>query len=178
MSAGVSSVVRRRRTIDLPNGKRIEVEALSIKDYGQVREQACAEYKRSLIKTVTDNQDLLPDSEKDGAVGRAFEKAMQLTPDALPTKTVPIPDTNKTRDLPYADWWMGMTIPGILYSTWLAMRKCPGQESLTRDDVEAMFEDQGEAIEEAGEAIADLTRPRLGNSEPPAAKTGTPAQAG
>ena len=41
-------MVRRRRTQTLPSGKVIELETLGFKDFAQVREEACAEYKRKV----------------------------------------------------------------------------------------------------------------------------------
>ena len=170
---GLSATTRRRRTVTLPNGRVIELETIGMRDYAQVREQACADYKRQMIQTWSKNVDLLPESERDGAVLRAFDKAEKITPDDLPTKTVTDPETSRERKVAYADWWMGMTVPGLTYSVWLSMRKCPGQSSLTIQDVEKMFEENMEALNEVGDQLADLSKPRLGNHDPAATEAGT-----
>jgi hypothetical protein len=200
MGDGATAVVRRRRTQTLPNGKVIELETLGFKDFAQVREEACAEYKRNLIHTYTSNLDLVPASDRDGVIMKAFEKAEKINPDDLPLKTAWLPKTNadgriikhsgetfyhaqakqwirdgepllEEQELEYAAWWMSYSVPGKIYATWLSMRKCPGQETLTRDDVDAMFVDQGESLEETANAVGELSQPRLGNSPPAVAQT-------
>jgi hypothetical protein len=169
---GLTGATRRRRVYTLPNGKDIELEAIGVRDYAQIREQACAEYKRQLIQTYVGNLDLLPEDKRAAAHTDAFEKASMITPDDLPKKTVEDPVTGKPKTLNYADWWMGMTVPGVLFSVWLSMRKSPTHAGITQADVEKMFEDNFEAMNNAGDEIADLSRPRLGNQHPAAASAG------
>ena len=173
MGDGASATVHRRRTVTLPTGKTIEIEAIGLRDYAQVREQACADYKRNLLKTTKDNLDLFPEQERADLMRKALDKAELITPDDLPEKTVLDPATQKPTKVSYADWWMGMTVPGVVYAAWLSIRRCPGQSNMTLADVEAIFENQLEALHETGEAIADLSKPQLGNSDPAAAKAGT-----
>jgi hypothetical protein len=52
------------------------------------------------------------------------------------------------------------------------MRKSPTHAGITQADVEKMFEDNFEAMNNAGDEIADLSRPRLGNQHPAAASAG------
>ncbi len=167
---GLTAATRRRLVHTLPSGKEIELEAITVRDYAQIREQACKEYKRQFIETFTLNADLLPLEKRATVAEDAFEKASKITPDDLPKKEVAAPDGKKVL-LNYADWWMGMTVPGVLYSVWLSMRK--NQPGLTQADVEKMFEDNFEAMHEAGDQLADMSRPRLGNQDPAATKAGT-----
>lgn len=203
----LSAVVRRRQTVDLPGGKTIELEQLNIKDFAQIREQACSDYKRNLIETYTRNLDLLPEAMRADAVQKAFEKAERITPDDMPKKLAWLPKRDKQgrvlthsgerffheaagvwietggpvleqQPMEYAGWWLSQTQMGRMYGVWLSMRKCTGQESLTLDAVAKMFTDSLDALGTVADTLGELSQPRLGNESPPAAKTGEAALSG
>lgn len=198
-NATATAVVRRRRTATLPDGTTIELEQLTFKDFAQIREEACAQYKRAMIQTWTKNLDLLPENMRQDAVQRAFDRAEKITPDAMPKKKAWVPTRDregrvvrnvgeafyheeaqeliglgdplpKLADIEYSGWWMSQDNLGKLYATWLSMRKCPGQEKLTLDEVDQMFMNQLEALDSAANVVGDLSAPRLGNEDAPAAQ--------
>lgn len=182
---GASAAVRRRRVINLPDGTTLELEQFSFRDFAQVREEACARYKRGLIKTYTENLDLMPEDMRATAVREAFERAEKVTPDDLPTRLHPMPVRDKdgkvARDpntgqpileqvpLEYSNWWMSFTTDGQIYAVWLAAKKC--RPELRLEDIDRVFAQAIENLSEATDALGELSEPRLGNApaEAPAA---------
>lgn len=195
---GVAAAAQAFRTIEI-NGRSILLGKLTFKDFASVREQACAECKRSLIKTYLDNMDLLDESDRATIRQVAFEKAEKVTPDSLPDKKAWLPKRDpqsgrvlhhrgqrfwhpeakqwvedggpllEEQEIEYSGWWLAQTNAGRMYAAWLSMRKCPGQESWTIDDVAALFGEDEEAIEHTANAVGDLSQQRLGNAGPPQA---------
>lgn len=189
---GLSTVARRTTTREI-NGKAIELSQLTLKDLVSVREKACDEYKRSVIRTYTENRDLLGDIDLRSKIA----EVAAITPDDLPKKKAWVVRTNEDgevvrsdldrhfhepsgawidrgdpllmeKPVPYEAWWASQTGLGRLYSVWLAMRHCPGQEHWTLDDVAAFIRDEAEA-EKLANDVGTLTEPRLGKERPAAA---------
>ena len=70
------------------------------------------------------------------------------------------------QEIEYSGWWLSQTQMGMIFAAWLSMRKCPGQEDMTIDDVTEMLQDE-EVLEETANAVGELSQQRLGNSQPP-----------
>ena len=198
---GASSCVRTFRTIDIGN-RKISLGKLTFKDFATAKEQAAAEYKRSLIQTYTKNMDLVPEDQKANCIAQAFEKAEQITADSLPPKQVWMPKRDQQsgkilknigeryyhnearkwiekdsplifqQEIEYSGWWLAETNMGRMFATWLSISKCPGQEEMTLDDVAALFQDNEDELEEAANEVGKLSQQKLGNEQPPAESVG------
>jgi hypothetical protein len=198
----IEAGVRRQRTVKLPDGTSIELGALTIGDFAQIREQACTEYKRNLIQTWTKNADLLPPDQRMPAIERAFARAEELTPEDLPPRKVWLPKREndgsavrhkgdrffhqgakvwiekggpvlEEQEVDYVTWWMSQTATGRLHASWLSMRHCPGQESMTYDQACDLLSKQSQTLASVADEIGDLSRPTLGNGDPAEASAGT-----
>jgi len=83
--------------------RKIAIGKLTFDDYASAKEQAAAEYKRNLIKTYTENPDLmdkLPPDVKATAIQDAFLRAEQITADSLPPKMIWYPQRDMTTGKP------------------------------------------------------------------------------
>ena len=158
-------VVRRIGTHTMSNGKEIVLCALSLKDFVAARDKCLSEFKRRQLLTWTENVDLLPEDERQGYLREAFARVEQLTVDQLPKQTVV--DEGIPMTLDYASWWMSDTAEGKLFTTWLSMRKAQGQEKLTLDDIDNIFMDAQQDLDNASKTVGDLSAAKLGNSEAP-----------
>lgn len=175
---GGTAAVRRRRSISLPDGTKVEIEQMTFRDFMRVREEACAEYKRGLIQTYTRNIDLVPEDRRATIIQEAFEKAEKVTPDTLPTHTIRLPKRTtggalvrdaagnlvmEEQQIEYATWWMAETSVGKVFALWLAATKC--DPKITREWIEEKFTEAPEALDDAANVIGELSEPRLGNVE-------------
>lgn len=191
---GATAAVRRRKTKTLPSGRTIELAQLTFRDFAQIREEACERFKSGLIRTYTRNMALVPEEQRSTIIDRAFERAEKITPDDIPKKRAWLPKRDgegrpvrhrgekfyhsqakvwvadgdpipEEQDMDYANWWMSYSPDGQVYAAWLSARKCPGQETMTLDDIDQMFMDAAEALDEVANTIGELSEPRLGNAE-------------
>jgi hypothetical protein len=161
----------------LSTGKRIELGRLGLGDFEQCKEQCLHNWKRAQIKTWTKNLDLLPEHMRDEEVRQAFLRAEQITIADLPEKETSIPKRGKDGKLlidpdtgtwllekqtqPYEVWWTSSTPEGMLYASWLSMRRCQGQENITLDEADEMFRDNEEDLEAATQMVGELSESQL-----------------
>ncbi len=202
-SNGASAIARKSVTLPLKNGKHLELGQLLVQDFMSLREEARADYVRSLIQTYTRNLDLVPEEQRATITMQAFEKAEKITVDSLPPKKAWVakrdPKTGKLvrhrgerfrhkesgqwvedgapllteEEIDYAGWWQAQTKIGLLHVLLRSLRRSPGQEHLTLDDVIQLFSgDDEEMLEEAGNIVGELSSRRLGNELPPAVTAG------
>lgn len=191
---GAAASAHTIRTIQV-RGKTISIGKMVFDDFASAKEQAAAEYKRNLIKTWTDNLDLLeklPPDVRATALQDAFLRAEKITADSLPPKMIWYPKRDKTTgkvvvnkeerffhkeakrwiekggpileeiEVEYSGWWLSQTNSGKIFAAWLSMKRCPGQEDWTIDDVMGILQDE-EAIESAAREIGTLSEQHLGN---------------
>ena len=192
---GAAAAAQTTRSITI-KGRAFALGKLTYKDFASLAEQACATYKRNVFKTWSDNAEFVPADIKPKMMTELFARMEQITPDNLPRKEAwqamrdkkgelvlhsgerflheptgewvndgdPLPEFKKTD---YATWW-GSTYEGMLFTAWLSIRKCTGQEAITLDELKELIdEDLQLAVTVSGE-IGDLSRQRLGNEQPPA----------
>lgn len=189
---GLSTVARRTKSVELPNGRSIELSQLTIKDLVALREQACDEYKRSILRTYTQNQDMLAGIDLKDKVA----EIAQITPDDMPMKKAwtamrneegeiiksdrdkyfhkqanswvnrgdPVPALG---DVPYEAWWSSATPMGRLHTLWYSMRHCAGQQNITLDEVVEIFTDEA-LVASLADDIGSLSAQRLGKEQPAA----------
>lgn len=138
MNDDLRMLARRREVADLSDGSTVELSALTIRDFAELQSQALAYYRRELIKAWASNADLLPDEHRDALVRQAFERAANVTLSDLPgVQTVERRPVDREVDgqkkiemvevpvsVEYVPWWMDKTYDGLLYTTWLAARRC------------------------------------------------------
>jgi len=99
---GAAAAAHTIRTIQVGD-KQVAIGKLVFDDYASAKEQAAAEYKRSLIKTYTENLDLmekLPPDVRATAIQDAFLRAEQITADSLPPKMIWYPQRDKMTGKP------------------------------------------------------------------------------
>lgn len=185
-SNGHEAAITQSRVHTLKSGKRIELGRLGLQDFVQCKEQALHEYKRELIKTWTLNADLLPEEMRDSAIKEAFQRAQEIHSRDLPKMTAQMPVVENGRfkrdedgqvvtteaEIPYEGWWTSQTPEGMLYATWLSMRRCEGQRQVTLDDADEIFRDAQEDLQEAAGVVGELSDSALtaemeGNSPTP-----------
>lgn len=202
---GDSAVARKTVTLPLKNGKHVEFGQLLVQDFIQLREEACADYKRNLILTYTKNLDLFPEEERAAIRAMAFEKAEKVTPDSLPKVKTWVAARDPTTgailrhhgdrfrhepsgqwiengaplieqdEVEYTGYWQSQTRVGLLHTLLRSMRRCPGQEACTLDDVIELIAGEDELLEAAANAVGDISARRLGNADAPAAQAGAAA---
>ena len=192
MPEQLHSVVRQRQVVEV-RGRKIELAALTLRDYVEVRNQALSDFKRQLIRTWTENIDLLPAELRQKAITAAFEKAGTMTHEDMPAKQlqVPVRDASgklqrlngklvsQLRAVDYAMWWISETLEGKLFCAWLSMRACEGQEKITLDEASAIFTEATQELDEAANVVSNLSAPRVpvpNQDSRPADRTGARRQ--
>lgn len=171
-----SSVVNRRRIVEV-NGKKIELEALTLQDWVQAEEEALNDYRRKQISVWTKNADLLPEDMREQKVMDAFNMAQELTVDDLPMKEMetPIIDPHTgnpimrrgrpkmaAQPVPYTAWWLSNTVPGNRTAIFLSMRR--SDPSVTIDYADKFFQNmQEDQLDMLAQHVGDLSEPKVGN---------------
>lgn len=187
-ATGLGAIVRRSVTHTISRGryagKTIELQQPSLKDIAQTQEEACERFKRSQLKTYTENSDLIPQEFRGNMIRDAFAAAAEIHYSQLPRMRVDIPvvgDDGRVKiedgqavtrpaSVEYGMWWTLSTIDGMLFAVWLAMRKCPGQEGISLDEVDSLFMESPADLNEAMDKLGALQNQRvLGNENAPAA---------
>ena len=173
------SAVKRKKLYPLPNGEKVEIGALGLKDYVQAREEALTQYRRTRIQAWTKNLDLLDDltvAERQGIVQDAFARAEV---EDLPVKSMKLPIRGKggrflikdeqtgelltkTQEVEYTAWWMSDTPEGRLFMTWLSIRRA--KPDFTLEQADEIFRNHVEELESIADAVGDISGPKLGNS--------------
>jgi len=174
-------------------GKTFDVWALTIQNLARCQDEAVQEYKRQYIETFTRNVDLMPPEQRDAMIAKAFESASKMTYADLPKKTANFPIFTaageflrdergdlvlREQELEYMLWWLGDTLRGRLYATWLSLTHAPQQRHLTLDNVDAIFLESQEDLREIVDLISQLTQPKveLGNGLEPEPEATVPAR--
>jgi hypothetical protein len=180
MAEDLRAVAQRSQIFTLPDGSKLELRPLLIRDWATLEEEALQAYKRSYLETYTRNLDLLPGTTeaKQAILMEKFQEAAQLTPDKIPPVVVDAPkwDGDKlVRDgngdivrqpvpVPYAQWWFGNTLSGSQTAIWLSIRRA--RPNITPDEADAIYTQYGQEItNKIANAVAELSRPTLGNAE-------------
>jgi|SRR3990172_730171 len=145
----VSLVTRKMGSYPLPDGKEVVLYGFSAFEWAAVQEAALAHYKRSIIKTWTDNLDLLPEDMRDSELRRVYREAEQITFRDLPKRKMKFPTMKNGQqlkdekgnwlehdeDVDYEQWWSSELLEGKVHCIWLSARKAPGQETWTKQYV-------------------------------------------
>lgn len=165
VNKGLSAATTRRRSIDLPDGRSIELAALSLRCIAQLEEQALADYKRQYLQTFVANADLMSDESRESMIREAFGKAAEFTTETLPQKTVEVEVKNAAGEtvrqkqrIPYGFWWGSNTVAGMLHSVWLSMRRV--QPGLTLDQANEQLSPDEAALSELSDVVGELTKPQ------------------
>ena len=198
----ISLVTRKMGSYPLPDGKEVVLYGFSAFELAAVQEASLAHYKRSIIKTWTDNLDLLPPDMRDSELRRIYREAEQLTFHDLPKRKMKFPtmkDGQQLKDdngnwlehyeeVDYEQWWSSELLEGKLHCIWLSARKAPGQETWTKQYLSDLIRESaiyglenqldGEnqkqmAIEEMAQTVG-----RLSQLDPKLKNSSTPQEAG
>jgi hypothetical protein len=194
-ATGMGAVVRRSVTHTIGKGrfagKTIELMQLGLRDISQTQEECTEDYKRAYLQTYTRNADLMPAELQGSLIRDAFAAAAEMHYEGLPRKRIELPKVENGKIVTgpdgkmvteimlaeYGMWWSGSTVKGMLYTTWLSMRKCQSQAGITLDDTDMLFMDAMDDLREAVEKLGRLANPRvLGNADAPAANVEQPAR--
>jgi hypothetical protein len=178
MNSNMEAGSKAKGSVNLPDGRSINVESLVYEDWASIRREALRQYKRNMISTWTDNADLLPDGIRDRKVEEAFKRVEEMTADALPKKQLTVEDlksagvdVDNSLDVEYSMWWMSKTPEGMMFTVWLSMRK--SDPALTLAETSKLFMNESQNIDlatltRAQDMVGDLSKPSLmGNSEAP-----------
>lgn len=185
----LETTTRRTQSFKLGNGQLVQIHSLGVHDYVAAREECLRQYRRSQIKTWTENADLLADVDpelKINLIRDAMDRAAKITLEDLPTKTIAIPLMNngspirdpktkqiktKQQQVEYAAWWMSETPEGKLFMTWRSMRY--SNPEMTIDDAEQIFSEAINELDTVADEVGELSTPKLGKSSAPAATGAT-----
>jgi len=183
MSNG-TEVFRQFTSVKLSNGKAVNLRALGIGDFANIEQEALRLYRRDMIRTWTDNVDLMPTDKANEWIHDAFTRAEKISLNDLPSKTIiqhhpddmekPADDRRVLRvitNAPYANYWMGEEVDGQIYSIWLAAKHdTPG---VTIADIDDLFRDDEGRLSEAdlhlvAQTLGELSAPKIaGNGQAP-----------
>lgn len=170
--SGMDRIARRRQVVPV-NGRKIELAALTIGDYVEVRRQALDSYRREQVHAWEVAAEVLSDEDRRRCLTEAVAKAAAITVEMLPPKTMEISKRAKDgsvemddgqpvlqeQQVEYGIWWSSETIEGRLFCAWLSMRACKGQEHLTLDDVDVIFTSSMDDLSDVANAIGELSTP-------------------
>jgi hypothetical protein len=178
------AVTQRSRVFELADGTTLELRPLTMRDFGTLEEEAVQAAKSDLIATWARNLEHLPEAMRDAKLLEAFERAEKINAEGMPDREIDVPlrdpatrkvlrdkDTGKAlstkKQIPYAQYWMANTIKGRLTAVWLSARRA--DPNVTQDQLSEIFQRLGEeSLDEAADAVGDLTQSQLGNEEAPA----------
>lgn len=176
-SKNLTAVARRSRVIELPDGKHVELKALTLADWATIEEEAVQAHRRAHIQTWLRNADLLQrdpgelekveatdghelqrlkqrvnkliaDCNYNDLIGRAIGECNGITVDTMPPHAIPA--------------WLD-TQRGRLTIVWLSMRGA--DQSLTFDDVSALLSEHSQLIQSIAEAAAEISIGKLGRDK-------------
>jgi len=185
MQNGASAAAQGMRTHTL-GGRKFLLAPLVFDDFVTAREEAAKHAKRSIIQTYNDNMDLLPENMREHAMEKAFAQAALVNADNLPPHKVWTTKTDangknvlntgerffhtetnqwieKGKPLPvevqvdFATWWMAQTVAGNILGMWLSIRRVPGQESVTLDEVCALGQTDRTGLEQGANSVGELS---------------------
>jgi hypothetical protein len=164
------------KAVDDASGEKLTLRPLGLSDYGSAREEALNDYRRQEIAVWSKNIDLIPEASREAWIRDAFENAAKIKYEDLPQKQIEEVDDGEN-SLPamrveYGLWWMSSTPAGMLYSLWLSAKKDPGQSSITKEEVEHRFMQNGmlneSLLEKAAQTLGELSEPKIaGNGGAP-----------
>jgi hypothetical protein len=174
----------RREVFKLQDGRQIELSSLTLGDYAEASRMALKSYRRDQAQATMATIEALEldGAEREKYIESAILKAEKVSSPDLPKKTVEVPvrvggggylerdGEIVTRKEPadYAIWWMAETVEGRLVACWLSMRRCPGQEAITLDEVDRMFTNELAMLDQAANVVGDLSQSEiLGKSPAP-----------
>lgn len=180
---GMQMVARKIGSHRLPDGREITLYNLGPVDFSAAQEAALAYYKRQMIKTVTENVDLLPQDMRMQAIKDAYGEAQRITLAELPDQPIRVPDLAEDqetvlkdehgnvkthmKDVDYVSWWMSETVEGMIHCLWLSARKDQAQQQWTKDDIMRLFEESVSAdllsleIDSAAQTVGRLSQSEL-----------------
>jgi hypothetical protein len=181
---GLSVVGVTKSTPDAKDGK-IVLHQLRLSDYATAREESLAWYRRDVLKTWSQNADLLPDGK--AMLREKFEEMAakhyhELPPmqiheyvnDEVAWQQAPEDrEINNTHTVEYALWWMAGNPSGMLFVLWLSAKREPSQSHWTQDDVESRYIDETgainmQALERSAQELGKLSQPSVaGNGQAP-----------
>lgn len=179
----IESIAHRKASFKTKTGEEFVLNSLEICDFVSIREESLKDYKRTQIKTYTDNLDLIPEDQRQSLLADAFARAEKIVYEDLPKKLARVAyrdeDGNFVRDakggialkeqeVEYSIWWMSNTPQGMRFALWLSMTKISSQQHMTLKDVDRMFHDAMDDLEAAMELVGKLSETHLGNSSAPA----------
>lgn len=146
----LGAVVRRTRILQLPDGKTIELKALTISDWATIQDEAVQAAKRNLLLTYYQNQDLLPAEKRVELLVEAFKRAEAISAETL-------------TDEQLSAW--SDTFRGDMTIMWLSMRGAV--PDLTYDQAAEIWAVHKEYLKSGAEAVLQISRPSLGNEMTP-----------
>lgn len=167
---------KQRQVFPLKNGRKVELSQLGMQDFIQLKAEALKRYRREQIEAVTDNLDLVPEDRRDKLIEDAIYKAREVTAANLPQQKIQWPlrdnkgqllkDDNgfpltKEIPVPYEMWWMSETPEGKLQAAWLSIRACKGQEDFTIEQVDELFKDALDELDEAANLVGEMSAPKI-----------------
>lgn len=164
-----------RHEMHIKGGRTIHLQSLTIGDIASIRKEALRRFQRSQLEYARDNEDILGKQK----ANEIRDSVSVLSFDGMPERAIQIAERddegNVIRDesgsiatrrikTEYSNWWMSSTMEGMIYSVWLSMRHCPGQESISESDVSeilsAELSGSGE-LERVANAVGDLTENKV-----------------
>jgi hypothetical protein len=173
-----NAAVKQQHSFTLHSGQTVILGALSLQDFITLQARALAEYKREMIRTWSDNEDLFPPDVWKEQLREAGIKAQGITISDLPRKTINVPKTKGGKPVykdgeivivattvPYEVWWMSETPSGKMHACWLSMRGVEGQEGTALDDVDRLFREVMGDLEEAAQLVGEISQPTLLQSD-------------
>lgn len=172
--------VRGRKLFPI-NGRTYELNALTMRDYIQIREAALKHYREGICQHWADQAKYLPEDKRVEVMMDAITRTEQIQVEDLPPKKVKVPAMDASgavkrdedgqpiileKEVEYTMWWLGETLEGKTLGTWLSLRRSESQKHMTLEDVDALFEagaDGAELLDKTADEVGELTRPQLGN---------------
>ena len=170
--SGLHKVVRRRQVVEFKD-RKFELAALTLRDLNEVRQQALDAYRREYVRGYEVAYETAAEEDRKQHLDAARSRAAQMTVEELPDKMIRLPKRAKDgkvvlddggnpvieqRLAEYGFWWGSETIEGKIFSTWLSMRACEGQEGMTLGEVDILFtQDLENYLDEAADAVVELS---------------------
>jgi hypothetical protein len=181
--------VHRRVVYKLQSGEQVEICALTLRDFIQMREQCLREYKDRALDTYTRMN--LPADEKFKLLREEGHRIEAMTYEDLPRKQVSElqfgEDGNLLVDknglvrgqstVEYVQWW-ATTPEGLLYCSWLSMRHSDTHRQMTLDDAAELLLKTGEDAElrKIGRLIDELSEATLAKNSSAPTQGATPRE--
>lgn len=170
---------KQQQTFKLKSGTTLVLSQLGMQDFVTLRQMALKDYRREKITAVTDNIEFIPEDNRDAAIQDVIRRAEEVTTSNLPKQEInwPLRDekgrllinddgiTPRTREVtvPYEIWWLSETPEGKLHAAWLSIRAVQGQEKTTIDEVDELFRDAMDELEQVANVVGEMSGPKIGD---------------